>query len=204
MSTLPPAASGTMMRIARWGKSALDCASAAGPHPERTTERRIRESLILPSIVLCSTTVIEDDPMSIAWNAFTPASALIGGAIIGVAVAFFVVLNGRIAGVSGILGGLVRPQAGDVSWRVAFVAGLVAAPLALLAALPEIRVDASFPTLVAAGLLVGAGTRYGGGCTSGHGICGVSRASPRSIAATVAFMAAGFATVFVVRHLIAQ
>ena len=141
--------------------------------------------------------------MSIAWNAFTPASALIGGAIIGVAVALFVVLNGRIAGVSGILGGLVRPQAGDVSWRVAFVAGLVAAPLALLAALPEIRVDASFPTLVAAGLLVGAGTRYGGGCTSGHGVCGVSRASPRSIAATVAFMAAGFATVFVARHLIA-
>ncbi len=142
--------------------------------------------------------------MSIAWNAFTPATALIGGAIIGVAVALFVVLNGRIAGVSGILGGLVRPQAGDISWRVAFVAGLVAAPLALLAALPEIRVDASFPALVAAGLLVGAGTRYGGGCTSGHGVCGVSRASPRSIAATVAFMAAGFATVYVVRHLIAQ
>jgi len=142
--------------------------------------------------------------MSIAWNAFTPASALIGGAIIGAAAALFAVLNGRIAGVSGILGGLARPQAGDVSWRIAFVAGLVAAPLALLAALPEIRVDASFPTLVAAGLLVGAGTRYGGGCTSGHGVCGVSRASPRSIAATVAFMAAGFATVYVVRHLIAQ
>ena len=141
--------------------------------------------------------------MSIAWNAFTPASALIGGAIIGAAAALFAVLNGRIAGVSGILGGLARPQAGDVSWRIAFLAGLVAAPLALLAALPEIRVDASFPTLVAAGLLVGAGTRYGGGCTSGHGVCGVSRASPRSIAATVAFMAAGFATVFVARHLIA-
>ena len=143
--------------------------------------------------------------MSIAWNAFTPASALIGGAIIGVAVALFVVLNGRIAGVSGILGGLMRPKAGDISWRVAFVAGLVVAPLAwgLLAALPEIRVDASFPTLVAAGLLVGASTRYGGGCTSGHGVCGVSRASPRSIAATLAFMAAGFATVFVARHLIA-
>ena len=141
--------------------------------------------------------------MSIAWNAFTPASALIGGAIIGAAVALFVVLNGRIAGVSGILGGLARPQAGDVSWRIAFVAGLVAAPLALLAALPEIRVDASFPALVAAGLLVGIGTRYGGGCTSGHGVCGISRASPRSIAATVAFMAAGFATVYVARHLIA-
>ncbi len=140
--------------------------------------------------------------MSIAWNAFTPAAALIGGAIIGAAVALFVVLNGRIAGVSGILGGLARPQAGDISWRVAFVAGLIAAPLALLAALPEIRVDTSYPVLVAAGLLVGVGTRYGGGCTSGHGVCGVSRASPRSIAATVAFMAAGFATVYFVRHLI--
>ena len=141
--------------------------------------------------------------MSIAWNAFTPAAALIGGVIIGAAVALFVVLNGRIAGVSGILGGLARPQAGDISWRVAFVAGLIAAPLALLAALPEIRVDTSYPVLVAAGLLVGVGTRYGGGCTSGHGVCGVSRASPRSIAATVAFMAAGFATVFIARHLIA-
>ena len=144
--------------------------------------------------------------MSIAWNAFTPASALIGGAIMGAAVALFVVLNGRIAGISGILGGLARPQAGDVSWRIVFVAGLVAAPLAwgLLAALPEIRVDASFPALAAAGLLVGVGTRYGGGCTSGHGVCGISRASPRSIAATVAFMAAGFATVFAARHLIAS
>jgi len=90
--------------------------------------------------------------MSIAWNAFTPASALIGGAIIGAAVALFVVLNGRIAGVSGILGGLARPQAGDISWRVAFVAGLIAAPLAwgLLAALPEIRVDTNVPVLIAA------------------------------------------------------
>jgi uncharacterized membrane protein YedE/YeeE len=132
--------------------------------------------------------------MSIAWNAFTPASALIGGAIIGAAVALFVVLNGRIAGVSGILGGLMRPQSGDISWRIAFVAGLVAAPLAwgLLAALP------------AAGLLVGVGTRYGGGCTSGHGVCGVARASPRSVAATLLFMAAGFATVYVARHLIAS
>jgi uncharacterized membrane protein YedE/YeeE len=142
--------------------------------------------------------------MSIAWNAFTPASALIGGAIIGAAAALFVMLNGRIAGVSGILGGLARPQAGDISWRIAFVAGLIAAPLAwgLLAALPEIRVGASVPVLVAAGLLVGVGTRYGGGCTSGHGVCGVARMSPRSIAATLAFMATGFATVYVARHLI--
>ena len=143
--------------------------------------------------------------MSIAWNAFTPASALIGGAIIGAAAALFVMLNGRIAGVSGILGGLARPRAGDISWRIAFVAGLVAAPLAwrLLAALPEIRVDTSYFTLAAAGLLVGIGTRYGGGCTSGHGVCGISRASPRSIVATLAFMAAGFVTVYVMRHLIA-
>ncbi|HYQ94852.1 MAG TPA: YeeE/YedE family protein [Burkholderiales bacterium] len=144
--------------------------------------------------------------MSIAWNAFTPASALIGGAIIGAAAALFAVLNGRIAGVSGILGGLARPQAGDISWRIAFVAGLIAAPLAwrLLAALPEIRVDTSYFTLASAGLLVGIGTRYGGGCTSGHGVCGVSRMSPRSIVATLAFMAAGFATVYVARHLISQ
>jgi len=144
--------------------------------------------------------------MSIAWNAFTPASALIGGAIIGAAAALFAVLNGRIAGVSGILGGLLRPQAGDIAWRIAFVAGLVAAPLAwrLLAALPEIRVDTNYFTLAAAGLLVGIGTRYGGGCTSGHGVCGVARLSPRSIVATLAFMAAGFATVYVARHLISQ
>jgi len=144
--------------------------------------------------------------MSIAWNAFTPASALIGGAIIGAAAALFAVLNGRIAGVSGILGGLLRPQAGDIAWRIAFVAGLVAAPLAwrLLAALPEIRVDTNYFTLAAAGLLVGIGTRYGGGCTSGHGVCGVARLSPRSIVATLAFMAAGFATVYVACHLISQ
>ena len=144
--------------------------------------------------------------MSIAWNAFTPASALIGGAIIGAAAALFAALNGRIAGVSGILGGLLRPQAGDIAWRIAFVAGLVAAPLAwrLLAALPEIRVDTNYFTLAAAGLLVGIGTRYGGGCTSGHGVCGVARLSPRSIVATLAFMAAGLATVYVARHLISQ
>jgi len=144
--------------------------------------------------------------MSIAWNAFTPASALIGGAIIGAAAALFAVLNGRIAGVSGILGGLARPQPGDISWRIAFVAGLVAAPLAwgFFAALPEIRVDTSYFTLAAAGLLVGIGTRYGGGCTSGHGVCGVARLSPRSIVATLAFMAAGFATVYIARHLISQ
>ena len=142
--------------------------------------------------------------MSIAWNAFTPATALIGGALISAAAAAFVVFNGRIAGVSGILGGLLSPARGDIAWRAAFVAGLVAAPLAygVFAALPAIRVDTDIAVLIVAGLLVGVGTRYGSGCTSGHGVCGISRLSPRSIVATLAFMAAGFATVFVTRHLL--
>jgi len=142
--------------------------------------------------------------MSVAWNAFTPVTALIGGALIGAAAAAFVVLNGRIAGVSGILGGLLRPARGDIAWRAAFVAGLVAAPLAygVFAALPAIRVDTDIAVLIAAGLLVGVGTRYGSGCTSGHGVCGISSLSLRSLVATLAFMAAGFATVFVARHLL--
>jgi uncharacterized membrane protein YedE/YeeE len=144
------------------------------------------------------------EPMFIDWNAYTPISALIGGAVIGAAAAALLVLNGRIAGVSGILGGLLRPARGDIAWRAAFVAGLVAAPLAYgaFAVLPEIRVDAGPAVLVAAGLLVGIGTRYGSGCTSGHGVCGISRLSPRSIVATLVFMAAGFATVYVARHLL--
>jgi uncharacterized membrane protein YedE/YeeE len=113
-----------------------------------------------------------------------------------------VLLNGRIAGISGILGGLLAPSRGDVAWRVAFIAGLVFAPAAyqLAARLPTPAIDADYPLLLVAGLLVGAGTRYGSGCTSGHGVCGLSRLSPRSLAATAAFMLAGFATVFVVRH----
>lgn len=140
--------------------------------------------------------------MSIAWNEFTPWSALAGGALIGLATAMFVLLNGRIAGISGVIGGLFKPVKGDVAWRAAFVLGLVGAPwvYALFAALPQPRISASFGTLVAAGLLVGVGTRYGSGCTSGHGVCGLARLSPRSLVATVAFMAAGFATVFVARH----
>ena len=142
--------------------------------------------------------------MSIDWNAFTPASALAGGAIIGAAAALFALLNGRIAGVSGILGGLLRPASGDISWRAAFVAGLLAAPLVYgaFALLPDVHVDTGYGGLLAAGLLVGIGTRYGSGCTSGHGVCGISRLSPRSIVATLVFMAAGFATVFAVRHVI--
>ena len=142
--------------------------------------------------------------MSIDWNAFTPWSALVGGGLIGIAVSMFVLLNGRVAGISGILGGLLKPVRGDIAWRAAFVVGLVGAPLVYLvfAALPRPQIDASHGALVAAGLLVGIGTRYGSGCTSGHGVCGVSRLSPRSIVATVAFMGAGFATVFVVRQLL--
>ncbi len=140
--------------------------------------------------------------MSIDWNAFSPASALAGGALIGAAAALFAVLNGRIAGVSGILGGLLRPQRGDIGWRIAFVAGLLGAPAAyaLFARLPEVRIDAGYPLLAAAGLLVGAGTRFAAGCTSGHGVCGVSRLSARSIIATLAFMAAGMVTVYALRH----
>lgn len=143
--------------------------------------------------------------MTIDWFNFTPWTALAGGAVIGLAAAMFVLLNGRIAGISGILGGLLQFPKGDMAWRVAFLVGLLAAPLVygLFAPLPEVRVDAGTATLLAAGLLVGLGTRYGSGCTSGHGVCGLSRLSPRSLVATAAFMSAGFITVFVVRHLLA-
>ena len=143
--------------------------------------------------------------MVIDWNVFTPWSSLAGGVLIGVAVAMFLLLNGRIAGISGILGGLLKPIEGDVAWRVAFVAGLVGAPLVytLVAAAPQLQIDAGYGALAAAGLLVGIGTRYGAGCTSGHGVCGLARLSLRSLAATVAFMGAGFVTVFVVRHALA-
>jgi uncharacterized protein len=140
----------------------------------------------------------------IDWTVFTPVSALAGGVLIGIAAAALALLNGRIAGVSGILGGLLRPASGDIGWRAAFIAGLLLAPLAyaIVAPLPESTIEAGYPVLIAAGLLVGVGTRYGSGCTSGHGVCGISRLSPRSIAATLGFMASGVATVFVVRHLL--
>ncbi|HPU80975.1 YeeE/YedE family protein [Accumulibacter sp.] len=143
--------------------------------------------------------------MTIDWNHFTPLSSLVGGVLIGVAAALLALFNGRIAGISGIVGGLLRPHRGDVEWRAAFVIGLILAPLLyrVLAPLPEIRIEAGTGLIILAGLLVGVGTRYGAGCTSGHGICGLSRRSPRSIVATLSFMAAGFATVFVMRHLLA-
>jgi len=140
----------------------------------------------------------------IDWAHFTPWTSLAGGVLIGAAAAMLLLLNGKIAGISGILGGLLRPSAGDIGWRVAFIAGLVAAPLLyqLAAPLPAVQIDAGTALLIVAGLLVGVGTRYGSGCTSGHGVCGLSRLSPRSMVATAAFMTAGFVTVFVVRHLI--
>lgn len=141
----------------------------------------------------------------IDWAHFTPWSSLAGGILIGGAAAMLVLLNGRIAGVSGIIGGVLRPSGQDMAWRFAFIAGLLVAPAAyhLFGSLPAPTIEAGYPVLLLAGLLVGAGARYGSGCTSGHGVCGLSRLSPRSLAATLAFMLAGFATVFAVRHLLA-
>lgn len=134
---------------------------------------------------------------------FTPVSALIGGALIGLAAALLMLLTGRIAGISGILGGCLVPGAGDRNWRLAFIAGLIAAPVigALIGApLPIPQMPASWAVIVGAGLLVGFGTRLGGGCTSGHGVCGIARLSPRSVVATVIFMAVAIAVVFLMRH----
>jgi uncharacterized protein len=143
--------------------------------------------------------------MTIDWNHFTPWSSLAGGLLLGLATALFLLLNGRVLGISGILGGLVRPRAGDIGWRLAFVAGLLVAPtLWHLSAPPTpFRLEAGWAVLVAAGLLVGWGTRHASGCTSGHGVCGLSRLSPRSLVATLTFMLTGFATVFLVRHVFA-
>ena len=142
--------------------------------------------------------------ISVDWNAFTPWTSLAGGAVIGVAAAMFALLNGRIAGISGVLGGLMRPIRDDVGWRIAFIAGLVSAPLfyRLVAEVPHVQIDADYAVLALAGLLVGIGTRYGSGCTSGHGVCGLSRFSARSFAATASFMGAGFLTVYIARHLL--
>lgn len=144
--------------------------------------------------------------MTLDWIHFTPWTALAGGILLGLASAAFILLNGRVLGISGILGGLLTPRRGDIGWRMSFLAGLLLAPAVLALLAPGLlrapRIDAGTVTLIAAGLLVGIGTRYGSGCTSGHGVCGLSRLSPRSLAATLAFMAAGFATVFIIRHLI--
>jgi uncharacterized membrane protein YedE/YeeE len=136
---------------------------------------------------------------------FTPVSALAGGLLIGVSAALLLWLNGRIAGISGIAGGLISGAASDRPWRALFLIGLIGGvALYRLAGGPleEIELTPSLPLLAAGGLLVGIGTRIGGGCTSGHGVCGLGRLSPRSIAATVTFIVAAGATVFVVRHIL--
>jgi uncharacterized membrane protein YedE/YeeE len=140
--------------------------------------------------------------MHIDWLHFTPWDSLAGGILIGLATALLLLANGRVAGISGILGGLLRPASGDIAWRLCFVLGLFLAPLVWLTmrAMPPAQIDHSPAMLAAGGLLVGLGTRFGSGCTSGHGVCGIARLSPRSLLATACFMAAGFITVFVVRH----
>jgi len=143
--------------------------------------------------------------MNIDWIQFTPWASLVGGILLGIASAMFLLLNGRILGISGIVGGLLAPRMGDIGWRLAFLLGMGAAPFVFAAVmppelLPVVRIDASEPVIALAGVLVGLGTRYGSGCTSGHGVCGLSRLSPRSLVATLNFMAAGFAIVFLLRH----
>ena len=138
-------------------------------------------------------------------NDFTPVAGAIGGALIGLSAALLLALNGRIAGISGIVGGLLRPVHGDVLWRLLFVLGLALGAggwVFVTGATASYRMEASLPMLGLAGLLVGFGTAWGSGCTSGHGICGLARLSPRSIVAVCVFMFTGGATVFVLRHLL--
>ena len=144
--------------------------------------------------------------MNIDWAHFTPYASLTGGIILGVASAIFILVNGRILGISGILGGLMPPKLGDTLWRISFLLGLLVAPTVFHVVVPAQyitapRIDATDMMVVIAGLLVGIGTRYASGCTSGHGVCGLSRLSPRSLVATLSFMGAGFAMVYVMRHL---
>lgn len=140
----------------------------------------------------------------INWSEATPVYSLVGGVIIGVAVSILILFNGKIAGISGILGGVLKPKAGDVSWRVVFILGLIISPSIydLFHTLPKVSITASHWEVLIAGLLVGLGTRLGSGCTSGHGVCGISRLSFRSIIATICFMLAGIVTVFLTHHLI--
>lgn len=142
--------------------------------------------------------------MTIDWVNFTPWSALAGGALIGLAAALFIMLNGRIAGISGLLASLLERKAEGRGEKALFLLGILLAPLLWLIAgeWPQMEFQTNWLGLLIAGVLVGVGTRYGAGCTSGHGVCGISRLSARSIVATLTFMAAGFATVFVIRHLV--
>jgi len=142
--------------------------------------------------------------VNIAWEAFTPFSALAGGVVIGVAASWLVLVNGRIAGISGMLGGVLE-RAADWPVRLAFVLGLLLAPsvwLLLTGSLPALLLPASGNRLLLAGLLVGMGTRLASGCTSGHGVCGLSRLSPRSLLATLCFMLSAGLTVYLVHHVL--
>ena len=143
--------------------------------------------------------------MMIDWEHFTPIWSLTGGILIGVSAALLLLLNGRIAGISGVLGELLKRQPGEMRWRMAFLLGLLIAPavFSIFLPFPTPTIEASNGALLVAGLLVGIGTRYAGVCTSGHGVCGLSRLSIRSLVATMSFMASGMAVVFVTRHLIA-
>jgi uncharacterized membrane protein YedE/YeeE len=144
--------------------------------------------------------------MQIDGSRFTPGSALAGGLLIGLAAGLYVLANGRIAGISGLLASLLQPPGQWLGEKALFLLGMVLAPLLwqLGASLPPVEIEAGWPLLALAGLLVGVGTRYGAGCTSGHGVCGLARLSPRSLVATVCFMASGFLTVFLVRHLLPE
>lgn len=140
----------------------------------------------------------------IEWGSFTPWGSLIGGVLIGVAAMVLLLGNGRIAGISGIIGGVWSTDRGDRLWRLAFVVGMLLSPAVygFFAVIPEAVIEADTTTLIVAGLLVGLGTRYASGCTSGHGVCGLSRGSVRSLTATLAFMGAGFLTVYLMRHIL--
>ena len=143
--------------------------------------------------------------MQIDWLAFTPGPAFLGGILLGIAAALYVILHGRILGISGIVSGLLSPKEGDIQWRFSLVLGLLSAPIlaSLFFGLHTMTViDADWIAIIIAGVLVGFGANYGSGCTSGHGVCGLSRLSPRSLVATVSFMSAGFLIVFVIRHVL--
>jgi len=143
--------------------------------------------------------------MQIDWLAFTPGPAFFGGILLGAAAALYVILHGRILGISGIVSGLLSPKEGDIDWRLSLILGILSAPF-LASIFFDIHtitvIDADWFALILAGVLVGFGANYGSGCTSGHGVCGLSRLSPRSLVATLSFMSAGFLIVFVIRHVL--
>ncbi|MGE6391223.1 YeeE/YedE family protein [Psychrobacter pacificensis] len=140
--------------------------------------------------------------IQIDWQAFTPIS-LVGGLMLGVATVILLLGIGRIAGISGIFSSLLKPKRVEM-WQILFILGLVISPVLyrLARPLPNVEISTSLPLLIAAGLLVGFGTRLGSGCTSGHGICGNARLSPRSLAATVTFMLLGIVTVYIGHHVL--